>query len=507
MKYHDFKLIVMAALLGLASCHRQSRDVTTWTETTSKQRVNLFNLLDESSVTNSKVAPGPGRPLTFDLNKGQFGKDVDFVHAGPEAKFKLSKGKASIITRRQAPATGMGLFALAPESTEGFNVLGISFAGSNPSPSPLGLEPLPTKTNYYVGNDTSKWASGVATFQKVLYQNLYTGIDLAIYGTSTQVKYDLIVKPGADPAMIRLSFDGVVNVTKLENGDLLLLFADGRTVTHKAPVAYQGNNKESSVDSSYVLHPDDSITFAVGAYDSTKPLIIDPLIDFSTYYGQGQVTIQDPFYGDIVAGTDGMIFFTGSASTGGSGIQLVNPIDGDLTGDIDIYIAKIDTKTNTIVFSTYIGSPDREDRGNAMILDSDENIFVAGSTDSRQFTMGGDPMNPWQPQITGDVDTFVVKLTKDGLFVTSTYLGGSADDVANSLTLSSSGQIILGGFTNSQDFPLPDGGCCAYAPVQDNDAFVYSLSPDLTQLNFTKLLQGSGTERTLGLASDANGHI
>jgi hypothetical protein len=202
-----------------------------------------------------------------------------------------------------------------PEPTEQI-VLRMKLLGANPNPQVAGLDELPGKSHYFIGNDPSRWHTGIPHYARVKYEELYPGIDLVYYGNQRQLEYDFVIAPGADPKAIRIAFDGLVGAgpracpqegdhrgspLRIDaQGDLLLHAAGGEFRLHKPRIYQEINGIKQPISGGYVLlspQPSSLITFQVAAYDTSKPLIIDPTLSYSTYLGG---STQDFGYGIAV---------------------------------------------------------------------------------------------------------------------------------------------------------------------------------------------------------------
>lgn len=226
--------------------------------------------VNESSnrqIDHLKQAYGQ-RPMYFERNEGQSDKAVKYLARGHGYQIFLTNEKAIL---KLALATGDAA------------ALQLSFNISNGSP--VGLNQLPTKSNYILGNNPLDWRTDVTNFAGVKYSEIQPGVDLAFYGTQRALEYDFILAPGADPSQITLTIDGADKLELADNGDLLMHLGDA-TVVHRAPQSYQGQGqKKRLLNSRYVLKGGNQLGFALVDYDSTQTLIIDPVIDYSTFLG------------------------------------------------------------------------------------------------------------------------------------------------------------------------------------------------------------------------------
>src|SRR2546425_10183397 len=164
-------------------------------------------------------------------------------------------------------------------------VLRMRLVGANPAAEISGLEELPGKSNYFIGNDPKKWRTNVPNYARVKYRNVYPGVDLLYYGNQRQLEYDFVVRPGADPSRIVLGVQGADRLEVDAQGDLVLDTAVG-PIHQRKPVIYQeidGDKKE--IAGAYVLTGRHQVGFRVAAYDASQPLVIDPVLVYSTFLG------------------------------------------------------------------------------------------------------------------------------------------------------------------------------------------------------------------------------
>ena len=160
----------------------------------------------------------------------------------------------------------------------------MKLAGANPNASLTGADLLPGKSNYFLGNDPAKWRHGVPQFARVRYENIYPGINLVFYGNQGQLEYDFQVAPGADPAQAELEFNGAKQL-QLKDGALVIR-AKAASVQLDAPRVYQEiAGQQQPVEGRFVLRGGNRAGFAIGPYDHSRELVIDPVLSFATYFG------------------------------------------------------------------------------------------------------------------------------------------------------------------------------------------------------------------------------
>ena len=437
-------------------------------------------------------------PLSFEANEGQTDSQVKFLSRGPGYGLFLTPTKA-VLALRKAKATGTKQPELDTDSMPSESaVLRMRLVGANPSPELSGETALPGKVNYFKGNDPTKWRSNVPTYAQARYENVYPGIDLIYYGNQQQLEYDFVVAPGQDPASITMAFEGMERLELEASGDLVLQTSGGE-IRQRKPVIYQEvAGERQAIDGSYLLKPDDQVSFQVAAYDATKPLIIDPILVFSTYLGGSG---GDAGMGIAVDGA-GQVYVTGS--TGSTDFPTMNAFQPTWAGSEDAFVAQLSPDGTALNFSTYLGG-NGFDGGRGIAVDGAGLVSVTGSTRSTDFPTA----NALQPALAGDSDAFVARLTADGAtLVYSTYLGGSRGDQGSGIAVDGTGQAAVTGSTRSTDFPTAN----AFQPAYGGgftDAFVAKLTADGTALAYATYLGGGGDNNDIGLgiAMDGAGQV
>ncbi len=474
-----------------------------------------------------QVAKSYGRlPLSFEANRGQTDEQVKFLSRGKGYTLLLTPTEAVLALKRpkgqESSSSLSGRGALHPPETnpklgaghsEPNTVLRMKLVGANPRPEVSGLDELPGKSNYFIGNDPSKWRTNVPHYAKVHYQDIYPGIDLVYYGNQSQrsgdpassagrqLEYDFIVAPGADPDAIGLAFDGTDRLTLDAQGDLVLRIRDTQVRLRK-PVVYQEvDGTRQEIAGSYVLTSNHQVTFEVAPYDASKPLIIDPVLVYSTYLGGS----SDDFGSGVAVDAAGNAYVTGS--TGSPNFPTANPFQSANAGDDDAFVTKFNAAGSALVYSTYLGGSNFDRGGADIAVDADGNAYVTGSTRSTDFPTA----NPIQPVNAGGEDAFVTKLNAAGsALVYSTYLGGLNDEGGFAIALDAAGNAYVTGRTCSDNFPTTagafqtnfPGGPCAFGA----DAFVTKFNADGSALVYSTYLGGSDGDQGFGITVDTAGN-
>ncbi|MCK4372609.1 MAG: SBBP repeat-containing protein, partial [candidate division Zixibacteria bacterium] len=442
-----------------------------------------------------------------------------------------------------------------PDSIESIAIKA-NFVGSNPNPRMVGLEEMEYKCNYFIGNDPNEWHTDVPNYNAIVYEDIYSGIDLKYYGNGKQMEYDFVVSPGADFSQIQVQYDGAESISVNDNGELVVETEWGEVIERR-PVVYQlQNGSRVSLDGRYRLLADNSFGFSVGGdYDPSLPLVIDPVLSYSTYLGEtywdegysiavdssGDVyltgwtydtwvktevayqtggIIWDVFVTKLTGSGEALIYSTflgGDSSDAGYGIAVDDSGNAYITGGTgssnfptiselqtfrgyaDAFVTKLNSSGNALVYSTYLGGGDW-DSGEDIAVDSSGNAYIAGWTQSTDFPTEGE----YQTYIGGVYDAYVTKLSSSGnALVYSTFLGGDGSDIGRGIAVDDSGNAYITGSSGSSDFPTEG----AYQSHQGGwDAFVTKLNSAGNDLIYSTYLGGTGDDRGYGIAVAGSGN-
>jgi len=454
-----------------------------WTNPSHGRRSAVPGLSQPDAGTKVRIAEAYGRqPLAFEANHGQTDAHVQFVSRGAGYTLFLTSTEA-VLTLRKAP----------PETNERTQttLLRMKLVDSNPAPRVSQDDELPGKSNYIIGSDRRNWHTEVPRYGKVKYQDVYPGVDLVYYGNQQQLEYDFIVAPGADPDVIELAFEGAQDIHVEDSGDLLLDTGDSE-VRLKTPVIYQETDGHRlEIPGGYRKTGSDRVAFHLGAYDSTRPLVVDPILVYSTYLGGSS---QDFTLG-IATDYEGAAYITGYAGsvdfpTSGAP-QPVCAIDGYQYCE-DAFITKL-SRYLTLEYSTYLGGTGGDVATGIAVRPDTGEAYVTGWTRSPDFptvnaidaVFGEDPSRE---------RAFAAKLSSDGSeLVYSTYLDGDEPSVrANSIAVDSEGAAYVTGSA---------GGFYQYLGV-----FVTKLTPDGSAFTYSVRFGGSGNDVGYGIAVDTQGY-
>ncbi|HBB88300.1 MAG TPA: hypothetical protein DC047_11850 [Blastocatellia bacterium] len=455
-------VIVLASLLslsGLTTLVRRSRSNTS-APAALRQR-------DSERQSKQKIAYGQ-LPLSFEVNRGQTDVRVNYLARGSgyslfltpaEAVLALNSSSDHEITdedaglRRHIQRRSSG----SVDTAAAKSVLSMKVIGASTVARVSGEERLVGKSNYFIGKDPRKWQRGVANFARVKYQAIYPGIDLVYYGNQRQLEYDFVVQPGSDPRRIALAFEGADQITVDDNGELVLKLA-GKEIRQHKPLVYQDiNGTRQEIASRYALKENHQISFELGSYDLTKPLVIDPVLVYSTYFGGAGFDSAN----GIAVNSSGEAYITGTTASLNFPGTPVQKVAADVS---DAFVVKLNSAGTAVLYASYFGG-DNRDFANAIAVDSSGNAYVTGSTHSYNFPTAG---TPFQAAKTGGNPLF--KSTDSG----ANFGAGVAGGNASGLTTASVSAIAVHPTNPSLVFATPAIGASVYKSVDGGSTWTFS---------------------------------
>jgi hypothetical protein len=474
---------------------------------------------DVSAGTNIEAAYAK-LPLGFERNQGQAAAEVDYLSRGRNATLFLTGHEAVLTLRgdRAKPA-----------------VLRMRLAGANPQATVAAEEPLQGKVNYLLGNDRRQWHTGVPAYRRLRYSEVWPGIDLVWHGTRSALEYDFIVQPGSDPARIRVAFGGTERLRLDRAGNLIAKTAAGEVV-QSAPVLYQdGPNGRTTISGKYALKGRREIGFEIGRYDRSRPLVIDPVLNYATYLGG--VLADEAFA--IAVDSDGQAYITGTADSENNDFPgSESAVFNKTFGDIAVFVTKLNAAGTEPLYAALIGSGPTDLRncggaggfcdvisngiaitadGKAAItggLDNDENASEYPTTDNAFQGRGFPCIGECTGVPSRHIDVFVTMLNAAGDdLIYSTFYAGSGyrfeegNEIGEAIALDSAQRIYITGFTTSEGLAtrneFQNGGT-----LRRKDAFIAVFDPFITKGNDTLLyasyLGGREDDTGLGIAVDAS---
>ncbi|MDP2915495.1 MAG: SBBP repeat-containing protein [Candidatus Aminicenantes bacterium] len=476
-------------------------------------------------------------PVTLIPNRGQLAEQIDFYIQGKDKTIYFgSEGLTFILTKAAGkktsdlmtnpgrggslppdPASSLEAGTGARPEREPRWVVKLDFVGADPGVKPVGTDRTGTVISYFQGTP-GDWKSGLPSYSRIVYANLWPGIDLAYSGTMDELKYEFVVHPGADPSRIRLAYRGASSVQVNAEGRLTVTtpsggFEDG------APVAYQEDSRTRvNVPMEYRIadpspgkttsggareNEGDAVTygFSLGEYDPTRSLVLDPMI--LVYCGYVGGPNFDYGYG-IAADKKGNAYITGYTSS----MDPVFPVTvgPDLSfngGSMDAFVAKVNAAGTALDYCGFIGGSG-DDYAYAVAVDPSGNATVTGYTSSTESTF---PVKVG-PDLTqnGLVDAFVAKINAGGTALAYCgYIGGSSHDYGRGIAVDASGNAYVTGYTSSTESTFPVAVGPSLVQSGNNDAFVAKVQADGKALAYCGYIGGSGQDYGRGIAVDASG--
>ena len=439
-------------------------------------------------------------PLYFIENQGQLDKEVGFyVQGSDKTLYFTAQGVTFALAGKKAES----------EETQRW-VVKLDFVGANPDVRPIGEDRQEAVISYFKGK-REDWKTGLPTYRRIVYPEIWDGIDLVYSGSVNKLKYEFVVKPGADTKQIRLAYRGAGNVTVKETGELMVEtpvggFADA------APYAYQEmDGRRAAVSMASTLEEESSegifeYGFDIGPYERTRPLILDPAV--LIYCGYIGGTDTDMGYG-IAVDASGSAYVTGfTTSTEADGFPV--DVGPDLThnDNYDLFVAKVNADGTGLVYCGYIGGT-HWDTGRGIAVDGAGNAYVTGETHSTQASFPvvvGPDLNH-----NGYSDAFVAKVKADGTaLVYCGYIGGTSEEHGYGIAVDASGNAYVTGDTKSSEasFPVVVGPDLTFngSGMFDTDTFVAKVKADGTVLDYCGYIGGTGSESGRGIAVDADGN-
>ncbi len=438
-------------------------------------------------------------PLAFEVNLGQADPQYEFLSRG--------RGLTAFLSRTEA------VLDLRDETSRKSSILRFGLAGSQRATSVEPLEPLGGKVNYFLGNDPAKWITDIPTYERLRYHDVYPGIDLDYHGQGMQLEHDFVVRPGADPAIIRMVFEG----GELHpNSDGSLMVRVGRhELSWQSPVIYQEmEGGRRKVEGRYRMVTANEVGFEIGVYDVHRPLVIDPVILYSTYVGRNNIEMGARLAVDS-SGNAFLTGFTGDFAYPATPGVYQTPTGG--AGQGNIVITKVNASGTAMVFSTHIGGSN-SDFGSAIALDSAGNVYVTGGTRSFDFPATQEAFRtrfgpPGSPSLDPG-HCFVAKVNAAGnALVYATYLGGNQREFCTAIAVDSSGNAYVTGITESADFPVSEDafqranrGGTSQTFLPASDGFVTKLNATGSALIYSTFFGGTANEGGAAIAVDALGN-
>ncbi|MEZ5351932.1 MAG: hypothetical protein R2762_04795 [Bryobacteraceae bacterium] len=412
-------------------------------------------------------------PIYFEENTGQVAPEVRFIgRLGASTVYLTADGSFTVLRRSRGASAGG-----YEEAVVQTRLVGAATGDAR------GLDPMSGVSHYYIGDDPTKWRTSVPHFGRVRMENVYPGVDLVYYPGQGSLEYDFVVGPGADPSHIRLEIKGAKDLRVAVNGDLQVSTALGN-IYHRRPSVYQTvEGRKVPVAANYRMK-DGIVGFELGGYRRDLPLVIDPIIDYSTYLG-----------GSGADAAAAVIHFGTNAYVAGTTGSTNFPPGGTRSGTSDVFVAKMDPTGAALAWAIYLGGS-ADETGRA-ITRSGLDLYVAGATQSTNFpgTAGA-----FQAAKRGFDDGFVTRLNSTtGAIIRTTYYGGNGQDFGLGLAVDSTdGTVVLVGQTGSPDLTLQSPVDASLSGL--TDGFIARFNSSLQALTFATYVGGSGLDEVRSAA-------
>ncbi len=371
------------------------------------------------------------------------------------------------------------------------------FLGAN-KVIPQGSKILPHTSNFFIGNDPSNWYSGIRSYREVVYTDLYENIDLVYHVSNDGIKYEFIVRPGGNPEDIELRYEGIDDLTIEIDGSLNAKTPIGALLDKDLYIYQETKAGQKEIGGVFVKKQGIDCSFGFGiidSYNKDSPLIIDPLLFFSTYLGG---SYNDRVYDMDIDSSDNVYIVAETLSSDFPTTPTAN--DTSLNGGYDVIVCKLSSDGSTLLYSTFLGGS-VDDRGYSITVDSSNNAYVTGSAGSSDFPTTSGAYNTTS---SGYLEIFVCKLSADGsTLLYSTFVGGTDNDYGVSITLDSVNNAYIAGATQSSDFPITLGANDTTYDG-DYDVIVFKLNADGSDLLNSTYIGGNGYEYAYSIALDSS---
>ncbi|MGA9509712.1 MAG: choice-of-anchor D domain-containing protein [Candidatus Sulfotelmatobacter sp.] len=437
-----------------------------------------------TEAENSRAQENYSSPIIFEANQGQTDRQVKFISHGTGYKAFLTAGAIILSLHPDRGGEVQARSAATSSNPPISTTLQLKLVGAAQNPAIVGEDPLPGRVNYFIGRDPSQWHTNIPTYSRVRYKNVYPGIDLVYYGSHQQLEYDFAISAGADVGKIQVEITGATQTELDVEGNLVLQTPSGE-VRFRSPNIYQeSNGKRTSISGSYVINDSTHIGFQVARHNQSEPLVIDPVLVYSTYLGGG----GDDQPSGIAVDSTGNLYITGFTDSTDFPLATIGSLPA---GNTHVFVAKLDASGSNLVYADYIGG-NSQDYGYALVLDKYNNVYVTGSTASSDFPT----VNAYQATYPGSFNGFLSKISGDGSsLLYSTYFGGNGSDLPASMGIDSLGSVLIAGNTSSTNFPVANAYQATAQPNQGGFFGIYGFltkfSPDGSYLAYSTYFAGN----------------
>jgi hypothetical protein len=473
--------------------------------------VFFCSILADAAARQEGFGTKSQSPFYFIPNKGQVDSKVLFYHSGNNGKAFFTRDGITITVEKPDTLVNDDPTKLSfksskriPLKLESFRLIPLNMLNTG---SVYAEELLPGKVNYLF---KEKKTLNIPTYKKVRYGQVQENVDLVFYGNEGDLEYDIVINPGGDPSKVRFALEGIQGLRIDQNGNLLIHLKEGILTQEKPRLYQEKEGKLSEVTGAFKILAKNGryeFGFDIGKYDKNRSLIIDPIINYATYFGGG----SDETNGASTLDSSGNIYLTGNTLS--TDYPTLIPLQGALAGGTDAFITKLSPDGSTLIWSTYLGGSGDEFQ-TRLSVDASEDLWLSGATNSIDFPTQG----AYQSSNGGGIDVYIARISSDGTTLEySTYLGGSGDEQQTSPLFDTLGNFTMVGFTLSPNFPTTPGsyditcgtdGTCNFDVVAGfgwEDLFVTKFSSDGTSLIYSTFIGGSGGDFTFDAAVDGTG--
>jgi hypothetical protein len=399
-------------------------------------------------------------PLSFETNQGQTDPSVQFISQGDgytlflkrdEAVLALYKTEAHEQQAREPRWVHRNSERFGSQQT--VELVHVSMKGTNPHTSIEPLNALPGTSNYFIGSDPKKWITGVSTYERVKYSGIYPGVDLIYYGNRRNLEFDFVVAPGADPTAIRLQIDSRGRLKIAQDGSLQVDSPGGVFTFHRPDIYQVVNGKKRPVEGSFSLKANNEVGFRLAAYDRRLPIVIDPVLAYSTHFGGS----SDDWNDGVAADSEGNVYLVGTAQS--TNFPTLNGYVSTANPNGIAIVTKLNSTGTSLLYSTYIGGTGGE-YGYGIAVGPNGNVYIAGLTFSSDFpVVRGFQTSTGTTLGNGFVAQIDTTQTGQASLIYSTYLGGGGNstnpigDFAGGIAVDSAGLVYVTGSTRARSGP------------------------------------------------------
>ncbi|WP_309495710.1 SBBP repeat-containing protein [Mechercharimyces sp. CAU 1602] len=353
---------------------------------------------------------------------------------------------------------------------------------------------------FAISMNRGKREESVWGYREIVYEHVWPGIDIVWYGKENRIKYDVVLQPGADLEQVNFLFTGMQKMTIEENGDLSIQTGSG-VWCDKKPIGYQWQDHHLRTIPTRFVRRGDHIGFVTERnYDPKLPLVIDPVVFYSTFIGGS----EDDEGKAIAVNGAGEAYITGKTNSTNFPVTS-GAFQTAIRGDENVFVTKLSRNGSRLLYSTYLGGT-KVDDGKGVVVDTEGNAYIVGNSESTNFPVTA---NAVQSVLQGVKSAFISKLNSTGTsLLYSTYLGGSGEDDGNGIAVDENQQAYVTGATTSSDFPVTSGAFqTMFRGTQDG--FVAGINTQGTSLLYASFIGGSGTQeaRAIVLDGEQNAYI